>query len=122
MEKLGPDDDWDAEHVPQAIELHAVSKFKHIYEMFDIPLHFRAQQGGEESKEKKRRVSRKEGTKCESIILNGIKKGQKCSKIDCSIPSHKAIVKQLIENYLLKFYDKKLLTEEQCKCLGEIYP
>ena len=28
MEKLGPDDDWDAEHVPQAIEIHAVSKFK----------------------------------------------------------------------------------------------
>jgi hypothetical protein len=43
MEKLGPHDDWDSEHVPQAIELHAVSKFKHIYEMFDIPLHFRAQ-------------------------------------------------------------------------------
>ena len=28
MEKLGPDDDWDSEHVPQAIELHAVTKFR----------------------------------------------------------------------------------------------
>ena len=43
MEKLGHDDDWDEEHLPQAIKAHAVSKHNHIYEMFDIPLHFKAQ-------------------------------------------------------------------------------
>ena len=110
MEKLGPDDDWDSEHVPHAIELHAVSKYNHLYEMFDIPLHFRAQVGEVVPVALSRKViSRKTGTKCEAIMLNG--KGKICNKIDCYIPSHKAIIKQLIENYLLKFYEKKLLSE-----------
>ena len=74
--------------------------------MFDIPLHFRAQLGEVVPVALSRKViSRKTGIKCEAIMLNG--KGNKCNKIDCSIRSHKAIIKQLIENYLLKFYDKK---------------
>ena len=79
MEKLGPDDDWDSEHIPRAIELHAVTKYKHLYEMFDIPLHYKAK--GSET-----------------------------------------VIKQLIEEYLLKFYENKLLTEEQCKPLCDYAP
>ena len=79
--------------------------------MFDIPLHFRAQVGGEVPENRRKVIHRKTRTKCEAIILNGNRKGKKCSNIDCSIPSHKQIIKQLIEKYLLKFYDKKLLAE-----------
>jgi hypothetical protein len=43
MEKLGVDDDWDEEHIPQAIESHAVTRYEHIYEMFNILLHFKYQ-------------------------------------------------------------------------------
>ena len=132
MEKLGPDDDWDAEHVPQAIEIHAVSKFKHILEMFDIPMHFKAQQG---------QVKCPSVKQCETIIKSGVKQGKKCNRINCFIHKpkceavesgetcnrincsfHKPVIKQLIEDYLLKFYKKKLLTEEQCKCLGKYTP
>ena len=132
MEKLGPDDDWDAEHVPQAIEIHAVSKFKHIFEMFDIPMHFKAQQG---------QVKCPSVKQCEAIIKSGVRQGKKCNRINCYIHKpkceavesgkkcnrincsfHKPVIKQLIEDYLLKFYKKKLLTEEQCKCLGKYTP
>ena len=76
MEKLGADDDWDTEHIPQAIEKHYVTKYEFIFEMFDIPTHFREQ-------------------------------GEDC------IPKY--------VEYMLKFYKKKKLTEEQYKSLPEEY-
>ena len=36
---IGPDDDWDEEHIPQAIEAHMVSKYQHIFDLFHIPTH-----------------------------------------------------------------------------------
>ena len=45
MEKLGPDDDWNEEHIPQAIELHMVvmPNYEHIFKLFNIPLHYKVQ-------------------------------------------------------------------------------
>ena len=43
MEKLGADDDWDTEHIPQAIEIHCITKYEFIFKMFDIPTHFKEQ-------------------------------------------------------------------------------
>ena len=36
---IDPDDDWDEEHIPQAIEAHMVSKYQHIFDLFNIPTH-----------------------------------------------------------------------------------
>ena len=36
---IDPDDDWDEEHIPQAIEAHMVSKYQHIFDLFHIPTH-----------------------------------------------------------------------------------
>jgi len=127
MEKLGPDDDWDSERIPQYTEIHAVTKYEHIYKMFDIPLHYKAQSDIALSEEEEKnndgiRNILKSGIKCEAIIMKGSMTGQMCNKIYCLFPSHKSIIKQLIDNYLLKFYENKLLTEEQCKPLCDYAP
>jgi hypothetical protein len=112
MEKLGPDDDWDYEHLPQAIERHAVTKYEHLYKMFDIPLHYKVQSDIALTEEEEDGRGRKTYPyRCEAIIMKESRKGQRCNKIDCLFPSHKSIIKQLIDNYLLKFYENKLHTE-----------
>ena len=36
---MNHDDDWDEEHIQQAIEAHNITKYPDIFEMFGIPLH-----------------------------------------------------------------------------------
>jgi hypothetical protein len=33
------DDDWDEEHIPQAFEIHNITKYPDIFKMFGIELH-----------------------------------------------------------------------------------
>ena len=43
MKHLGPEDDWNEEHLPQAIEIHNVDKYDNIFNMLCIPLHYKFQ-------------------------------------------------------------------------------
>ena len=43
IEKLGPDDDWDEIHLPQAVELHMITDYQEIFQNFNIRLHYKVQ-------------------------------------------------------------------------------
>ena len=41
IEEMEPDSDWDEDHLPQAVEFHTVTKYHHLFEMFQIPFHYK---------------------------------------------------------------------------------
>ena len=43
IENMGPDDDWNEIHLPQAIELHMKTDYPEIFQKFNIILHCKVQ-------------------------------------------------------------------------------